>query len=188
MTEPSAAQLEKLKKWSARHAPPTQWLADGVIEGFAPVLMADGLIPRGQLLRDPGARVTLSELAFECADGEDMDCVDVQFDKWGGARFQVHMGIWNTGTRRWVRQANLVVGHQQFYHGWGKPWWWPARLWSRQRAAMEVGRVVAASDQIFRFLRTGERGANISAEVVLMEGEGHPRLDLAARRRSRPMD
>ena len=105
-------------------------------------------------------------IEFERWSPDWVDSITINFEKYRAPRFQVH------GHRRsiepphaFVRSANLVNRSTQYLHFWGKPWWRPRLLWSREASARTVSAVERDMEQLLRFLETGERGRRISRSI-----------------------
>ena len=95
--------------------------------------------------------------------GEFVDTVTFNFDKYRGPRFQVHIARRAANSANaFVRSCNLVARAKQYFHFWGKPWWFPAAYWSNHRADRVIEAIERHMDQAARFLESGERGPNIS--------------------------
>lgn len=108
-----------------------------------------------------------AEIRFERAAGEYIDVVDVFFDKYAGPSFQISISRrMKIDPSEFVRSAHVVSRPSEYYHEWGKPWWWPSQLWSDALSRRTVKRLLPGLGQISPFLESGARGPNISRAVM----------------------
>lgn len=112
-------------------------------------------------------KVSGREILLERVTGNDIDLISFNFDKYLRPAFQMHI------QRRsrmppydFIFSANLVKNDRQYIYFWGKPWWFPKKLWSKKMSVRAVEKVALLQDQCLDFLKNGQRGPNISRPVL----------------------
>ena len=143
----------------------TRLLAEQIIEKVVPMLEAHGFRVAGLYLGDPEQPVSGSELLFDRRVNDAIDSVTFNFEKYRRPQVQVHISRRATPSHDFIHSGNLVARPWQYYHFWGKPWWWPTRLWSRRLVVRTAEIIVKKLPQAFVFMEQGKRGRNISMKV-----------------------
>lgn len=162
------SHAKRLGKWRNLASPQARYLIDQVIERLVPVVEASGFERIELSLMGPDHTPSGSEIRLERVVGKCMDTIIFNFEKHRTPRFQIH------GARRlgeapfpFIRAANLVRSKSQYYCFWGKPWWFPIKLWPASATECIVKSAGAQIGALVHFLETGERRDYISKEVVL---------------------
>lgn len=143
-------------------------MADLVEEVLVAKLVDQGFSRVSIFYGDPQNRVLGREIHLELTEGTDTLSVTFNFDKWRLPRFQVHLAR-RSKRDQIVWSANLVRKSTQFYHFWGKPFWWPSRLWSQRKTKLVVRDVEARLPEAINFLERGKRSSPISPALDIAQ-------------------
>ncbi len=156
----------RFDKWQRLAPVSTRLLGTLVASRLIPVLEAHGFQRVGHSLKQPERITSGKELELERWDGEFVDSITFNFDKYGAPRFQVHVSRRSSKPPHdWVRSANVVRRPGQYLHFWGKPWWLPASLWSEEASCRVVASMESMLPSALAFLERGERDGHISRRV-----------------------
>lgn len=163
----ASAQEQRHAKWLRLAPPQTHELCTLVLHRSIPRLASAGFRPVECTLGNSDWPVSGREVELERLGAGYIDSVTFNFDKYMRPRFQVHASRRSAEPpHRFIHAGNLVSRRSQYYHYWGKPWWLPSGLWSTGRSAASAAQVEACLGQLLRLLENGERGANISKDII----------------------
>lgn len=158
--------LQRVQRWRNLASVQGKCMIDLVLVHLVPAIEALGFTRIDASSMGPDHQPSGSEVCFERMVGDTLDCITVNFEKYGTPRFQIH-GVrrHNQSPYPMVRAANIVKRRSQYYYFWGKPWWLPSRWWPEVGSKRAVTNAIKALPQMVDFLECDVRGANISRDI-----------------------
>lgn len=157
---------EKFKRWQTKVCPQTQYLSKLVDEKLVPFFESKGFVRVNHWLNDPERGVSIDSIGLERAFNDKIDSVDISFVKYGKPKFQIGFSRREADKPyNFVRSGCLVKNKKQYYFFWGKPWWFPLRLWSESKSKKLVTRIISMLPQVLEFIENERLDTNISSQV-----------------------
>jgi len=160
------AHAKKLAGWRNLAPIQTRYLVDGIVEILVPFLELQGFSRVSFERLDSSLLVSGSEIVLERIGEREIDSVTFNLEKYRKPRFQIHFSRRERNSpNNFIRSANLVRKSSQYYYFWGKPWWFPTKLWSESATRRTLAEVKSQLVQVIHFLDNAERGRNVSKAV-----------------------
>jgi hypothetical protein len=157
----------------------TRILSEQIMEKVVPALETQGFRGVGICLGDPDQPVSGGDLRFERRVADKIDSVTFNFEKYRTPSVQVHLARRGAAPpHEFILSGNLVSRPWQYYHFWGKPWWYPTRFWPHRSVVRTVELILGRLQQAVDFLEQGKRGSGISKEVRSAGVHKLPRNDV----------
>lgn len=161
-----SAHAKKFIGWRNLAPTQTRYLVDGIVEILLPLLESQGFSRVSFERLDSSLPVSGSEIVLERIGDREIDSVTFNLEKYRRPRFQIHFSRRDRNSpNNFIRSANLVRKSSQYYHFWGKPWWFPTKLWPESATRRTLAEVQSQLVQVLHFLDNAERGRNISKAV-----------------------
>lgn len=162
-----AQQSKRFKKWQNLCPPQTRVLSSAVVNRLVPQLQALGFQRVDVIRQQADWPVRGSEIELERTHQEIIDSVAIKFEKYRTPRVQIHVSSREiVPPHTFIRSANLVARHNQYYYWWGKPWWLPTRWWSDHASKRTMDKIESRLGQLVQFLEGAEIGPNISRRIL----------------------
>jgi len=162
--------LVKYKKkrvsWKLSIPKDTLKLAELIDDILVPLFIIEGFELVAFCLGDEKNLVQGNELRLEKLYEDRICSISIFFDKYNDARFQISM-IKNesTGNKKIIDSAHLVSKCGEYFHFWGRPWWIPSFMWSKDSVKNAVEEIVKYTPQIMDYFNYDRRGEKISKKV-----------------------
>jgi hypothetical protein len=161
-------QRERYRRWQSQAPADTRVLSELVLSKIVPYFEASGFQRVGIALGLPDQSVARNAVCLERKLGFEVDAVDIWFDKYDRARFQIGFSRRKQlPPNEFIRSGNFVAKPSQYYCFWGKPILLPSWLWTEKMADTEVSYIADRLGQILTFFETELRSQNISRPVEM---------------------
>jgi hypothetical protein len=161
----SRTHAQRLARWCHFGGPGLRLLVDQVEASLVPFWISAGFV-RCETNPFHPEPVRANEIMLARTMGDHIICVSIGFDKYHRPEFGVSFLRSNVSQpHHQTLIGHLVSRPTRYFQSWGKPWWWPGRLWRASMTRREVARVVALQAQALAFLETGVRNRAISKDL-----------------------
>ena len=160
-TRDAAQHKARFERWKNKLHPSSRFLIDLVLDQIVPIVVDRGYIWVGRGYDGDDSLVTAQEIRFEKIDKSFIYCLLVNFEKYGSARFQIHLLKSYRNTHEVLLRANIVDKSYKYLYFWGKAAWMPDFLWSSGSSKKVVSQLCLYMDEAFNFLERGIRNKHI---------------------------